>query len=1144
MRDHSRDFTQIGMLLSLILVATPAWSLPQQNPGASVSVNPTQPGPAGLPELHLGQPIERELKGGETHSYRVDLQAGQFMHAVVEQKGIDVVVALVGPDGKPIVEMDSPNGAWGPERVSLITETCGSYRVDVRSDDKKAPLGHYRVEIAELRPAGLQDRDRISAERLFIEAGNTMEQPKAIEKYERALALFRSGGDHSGEASTLHYIGRGYLIAGEYQKALQYFSQALPLEQAAGDRVSEANTLSDIGLAYTNLSLSPQKALDYHKQALQLERAEEDREGEAYTLQLMGMIHSSLGEFQKELDDYKQAWYLARAAGDRPQEASALGKIGYAHYLLGDKSKALDYLDKSLVMWRELGERAQEASQLFFIGQIWNDLGEQDKALRYYNLALPIVRALGNRTSEASTLLQVGSAYSQLGAKETALEYYNRALLLARATGNRGLEIVTLVIIGAVTSKEEKQKGLEYYKQALLLARSDGNEVEEAGVLRAVGSAYAGLGESQKALDYLNQALTFFRAWGDSPALAMTLSLKARVERDAGQLSAARGDSETALNLVETFRTRVAREDLRTSYFSTHQNHYELYIDILMRMQGQHPGSAENAIALEASERRRARTLLEALAEAHADVRQGVDASLLAREHNLQQVIDGKSQARLKLLSAAHPNEEAAAALKKEIDSLLDQYQDVEAQIRATSPRYAALTQPHPLNAKEIQQLLDPDTLLLEYSLGSDRSYLWAVAPDSLTAYTLPRRNEIENLASRVYRLLTGSYSEPVAHDLDAATKELSQMVLGPIASRLGNKRLVIVADGALQYVPFAALPAPVSAAGEGKSKASPGASTEPSRPLIVDHEIVNLPSASVLAELRRETLGRKLAPKLVAVLADPVFTANDDRVRRGTAAISANVVTTAAAGGESQRPLAEEAGSGYDGRQRSAVGEELMADTNINLTALAFNRSVMESGVATKAEAIPRLKGTRKEGEAILGILPTGQALAKFDFDASLAAATNPELSQYQIVHFATHGLVDSEHPELSGVLLSLVDQQGKPVNGFLQLHDVYNLNLPAELVVLSACQTALGKDVKGEGLVGLTRGFMYAGARRVVASLWSVYDPSTAELMTKFYEGMLKQGMRPAAALRAAQIAMWKEKKWQAPYYWAPFVLQGEWN
>jgi CHAT domain-containing protein len=164
--------------------------------------------------------------------------------------------------------------------------------------------------------------------------------------------------------------------------------------------------------------------------------------------------------------------------------------------------------------------------------------------------------------------------------------------------------------------------------------------------------------------------------------------------------------------------------------------------------------------------------------------------------------------------------------------------------------------------------------------------------------------------------------------------------------------------------------------------------------------------------------------------------------------------------------------------------------------------------------------------------------------FRASRATATSPELAQYRIVHFATHALVNNEHAELSGIVLSLVDEEGSPQDGFLRLHDLYNLNLPADLVVLSACQTALGKEIKGEGLVGLTRGFMYAGAARVMASLWKVDDAATAELMKRFYEKMLKHRMRPAAALRAAQLEMWRNRPWQAPYYWAAFVLQGEWQ
>jgi CHAT domain-containing protein len=165
-------------------------------------------------------------------------------------------------------------------------------------------------------------------------------------------------------------------------------------------------------------------------------------------------------------------------------------------------------------------------------------------------------------------------------------------------------------------------------------------------------------------------------------------------------------------------------------------------------------------------------------------------------------------------------------------------------------------------------------------------------------------------------------------------------------------------------------------------------------------------------------------------------------------------------------------------------------------------------------------------------------------DFKASRGAMMSSTLAQYRIVHLATHGILNSKHPELSGLVLSLVDEQGTPQNGFLGLQDIYNLNLPAELVVLSACETGLGKNVHGEGLIGLTRGFMYAGAKRVVASLWKIDDLATAELMAQFYKDMEQQGMRPAAALRSAQIYMWKQKRWQSPYYWAAFQIHGEWK
>lgn len=178
------------------------------------------------------------------------------------------------------------------------------------------------------------------------------------------------------------------------------------------------------------------------------------------------------------------------------------------------------------------------------------------------------------------------------------------------------------------------------------------------------------------------------------------------------------------------------------------------------------------------------------------------------------------------------------------------------------------------------------------------------------------------------------------------------------------------------------------------------------------------------------------------------------------------------------------------------------------------------------------------------MNIVPWHTGFEAVDFAASRATVIGSPLDQYSIVHFATHAVLNENHPESSGIVLSMVNQAGRPQPGFLRIDDIYNLRLPVNLVVLSACKSALGKDVRGEGLIGLTRGFMYAGARGVVASLWKVDDEATAELMKRFYGGMFKQGLTPAAALRQAQLEMWQSKRWHSPYYWAAFVIQGQYD
>jgi CHAT domain-containing protein len=441
--------------------------------------------------------------------------------------------------------------------------------------------------------------------------------------------------------------------------------------------------------------------------------------------------------------------------------------------------------------------------------------------------------------------------------------------------------------------------------------------------------------------------------------------------------------------------------------------------------------------------------------------------------------------------------------------------------------------------------MLDENTVLLEYALGDRRSWLWAVTRDSIGGHKLPPRAEINAAARKVYELLTARQPKNDASEegrlkriaeadakLQTETATLSRMLLGPIAPQLRqewkDKRLAIVASGALEYLPFAVLPLPETegqrdketrrqgdkeAGKQGKSPLPAPHSPFPI-PLIASHEVVNLPSASALALIRREADGRQAAPKTLAALADPVFDANDPRLAAAKKkAFPKNLIAFA---GSTESPSTS-----------SLLPPELARSVR------SFDRNGFD-----------RLVFSNDEAEFITGFAPRSSTLKATGFKASHQLAISGELSLYRIIHFATHGLINSEHPELSGLVLSLVDENGRPQDGFLRMGEIFNLRLPADLVVLSACQTALGKEIKGEGLVGLTRGFMYAGARRVVASLWQVDDQATSELMRLFYRGMLKEGLRPAAALREAQIGMSRSSRWSSPYYWAGFVIQGEWR
>ncbi|MEG4208787.1 tetratricopeptide repeat protein [Microcoleus sp. S13_B4] len=985
-----------------------------------------------------------------------------------------------------VSQQSGENPAAAAERA--LTEGEQLYQQGTAESLRKA-IAKWEEALKLYREAGDRSGEATTLHNIGAVYSKLGEKQKALEYYSQSLPLTRAVGDRPGEATTLNNIGAVYSDLGEQQKALEYYSQSLPLRRAVGDHSGEATTLSNIGAVYSELG-EKQKALEYLSQSLPLTRAVGDRRGEALTLNSIASVYSALGEKQKALEYLSQSLPLSREAGDRAGEATTLSNIGKVYSDLGEKQKALEYFSQSLPLSREAGDRAGEATTLSNIGSVYSALGEKQKALEYYSQSLPLSRAVGNRGGEANTLNNIGKVYSDLGENQKALEYYSQSLPLYRAVGDRSGEAITLSNIGEVYSElGEKQKALEYYSQSLPLTRAVGDRGGEATTLNNIGKVYSELGEKQKALEYLSQSLPLTRAVGDRGGEAGILYNIAYVKRDLGNLTEALTNIESCLKIIENLRTKVASPELRTSYFATVQDYYQFYIDLLMQLHKTQPKSGYDTKAFEASERSRARSLLELLQEANADIRQGVSPELLQKERSLQQQLDALEKRRIEVLNRPNSTPEQKAELEQQRQTLIAQYQDIQTQIRTTSPRYATLTQPQPLTLTQIQQqILDDQTILLQYSLGKDRSYLWAVTKTSITSYELPKAAEIETTAKKFRDAVTAPTSRNSPTQIAIANDAISQIILQPVAAQLGQKRLLIVGDGVLNYLPFAALSLP------GKS----GENGNP--PLIVDHEIVLLPSASTLGILRQNYSDRQPPTRTLAILADPVFSGNDERVKNSSSATTQQAV-------ESANP----------GLSRSR------GDNNAQ-----FNR----------------LKFTRQEAQIIQALVPANSRTESLDFEASRATATSSNLSQYKIIHFATHGLVNSTHPELSGVILSLVDEKGNPSNGFLRLTDIFNLKLAANLVVLSACQTGMGQIVQGEGMVGLTRGFMYAGAQRVVVSLWSVDDEGTATLMSSFYQGMLQKGLTPAAALRAAQLEMLKQEKWKFPYYWAAFNLQGEWR
>ncbi len=916
----------------------------------------------------------------------------------------------------------------------------------------------------------------------------------------QSLAIRRKQAPRSlAVAALLHNLGLVAEDRGKPDRAEQYFLEALNIRQEkAPDGLDVAATLTGLGSLEDDRG-DLDKSEEYLLRGLAIkERLAPDSLDAAFSYSALGNVTFERGDLPKAESYFNKALEIRKKLSpEDPEIAANLGNLGSVKWAQGDFAAAETYYREALVIEQKVAPNSLDtANTLDNLGNVALSRRDLVTARKYHYQALRI------RQKVAPVSLDMGRGFDNLGnlAEEEgnlvrAASYYQRALTLQEKLAPNSLIVaVSLSNLGGIAEKRGDWNTADrYYSRALAIEQNLApNSLDAAETLRRQGDIARNRSNLLLAEKLYRQALTIQeRLAPDSSQYAQSLAALGSLMRLKDRLDEATNLFAQSLRAVESQITRLGgTEDIRSDFRARYAHYNSEYVDLLMRQK-------RPELAFQVCESWRARSLLETLAAAKVDIHSGADSRLLERERSLQQALRAKSDQRVSLLTGKHADQQIAS-VEKEIQALRTEYAQAEEKIRAGSPVYAALTQPQPLTVPQVQQLLDNETVLLEYSLGDEHSYLWVVTPATFSARVLPARTVIETTARRLYRVVSrlkdqaaenGEAGKQRHPNLQWAAATLSRVLLGPVAGQLQGKRLLIVADGALQYIPFALLPNPGQAS-----------------PLILEHEIVYSPSASVLAELRREAGAHKPASKAVAVLADPVFDKEDPRV----------------------------------GSKLHLSNQQLPGGEMASLSAQHVTRSAADVGLSH----LPRLAFSHREADAIMAVTPPGAGMEALGFEASRSTAMSHDLAQYRIVHFATHGLWNNKRPEFSGLVLSLVDRQGKPQNGFLDLQDIYNLNLAADLVVLSACETALGKEVQGEGLIGVTRGFMYAGATRVVASLWNVNDVSTKGLMEKLYRAMEQEGMRPAAALRTAQIAMWKQQRWKDPYYWAAFQIQGEWK
>ena len=1051
---------------------------------------------APAPETSPQESYEvHKLAVGESQVLSIQLLAHQAVEIDIEQLNGQVSLQWRDQSGNESQSLFTLDGAHGHIRAVVVADQAGEWRFKIAT--RRGRAAEYRVQCGNARPATNDDVARASATNALalgeaLRAKSAKANAAAAEKaYQESIVLWQKAGDGCGVRATLNGLGHLQIALGQYAAAKAASERALA--EKCADLPSKAHSLRILQAA-VQWAGDLDGSIRIGDEALKIYQETGDLAFQGLILGNLSGAYDQEGATGQAMDAARQALELARKTGDLEGIVFDEETIGGIHLQRGEYQLALEQFNRTLEDLKTHQSPIVQALVEDDLGNVYSALGDQENALAEFKRSQATANSNANPSTELDALVDEGNLHLARKEHSEAEAAFSRALAIAvdkevtqkRAKALRGVGAAE-VGAGNLTA------GLQKLLAARELARSFHDDFTEIAADLDLGDYYFARGDLPKAEEAYGQLRELAEQSRSSSQLAVAWASLARVSQASGDLASARIDAENALTTIEDQRGQINAPDLRSSFFQSTRSYYDLYVQILMGLEKKANDPSYARLALAAAENSRARALTDLLSEQSINVKNRVSPEFLSQRG---QALDALHAAAYRVnrlpTSASKKEHDALNASVREAKQSLD---EVEGQIRAVNRRFSDLVRPAPLTVDEIQnQLLDANAVLLEYWLSEKESYLWAVTADSVHSFRLPAEKHIDTLSSRL-RVVLASWSQlPPGVSLeqktqyDAATAaeiarlsgQLGAILLKPALSTLGNKNVVLVSDGSLRGVPFGFLPLNQKATLESRNT------------------VTYLPSVGSLRWLRKDPY-RSDGAQALAVFADPVFSHDDPRL----------------------------------GARSSNPGGVLSADATVT-------RAMRDSNAAD----LSRLVWSRREAQSIASSLPQGNRWLALDFAANRSSVMNTSWEPYGVVHFATHTLIDQRSPELSGIVLSLYNEQGEPIDGFLRVTDIYSLTMPAQLVVLSTCDSAADVSGAGNDTYTLANAFFYAGAPRILASLWTVDDRAAAAFMSHFYRALLVRRASPGVALRLAKQAMSQDPHWHAPYYWSGFVLEGDWR